>query len=179
MQRGSLNSITRRQFLTVAAAASATAFTMPALADQRRGADGLGIGMHSYGAHWKLAGEPSAKAPFTDALQFLEYCGGIGAAGVQVTITPRDFDFARRIRTKVESSGLYFEGQLSLPKSDPDLDRFELDVRLAKEAGAVVIRTACLSGRRYETFASPEAFRQFREQSWKSLLLAEPLLIKH
>lgn len=172
--------MTRRRFLAVAAAASTTAFTIPAVTGQgKRRADGLGIGMHSYGAHWKLASEGGAKAPFSDALQFLEYCRDIGAGGVQVTIASRDFDFARRIRAKAEGSGMYFEGQLSLPKNETDVDRFELDVRLAREAGATVVRTACLSGRRYETFASADAFRQFRDQSWKSLVMAEPVLKRH
>ena len=47
-----------------------------------------------------------------------------------------------------------------------------------KEAGAAVIRTACLSGRRYETFASAESFHDFERHSWNSLTLAEPVLRK-
>jgi len=36
-----------------------------------------------------------------------------------------------------------------------------------------------LGGRRYETFRSAEAFKQFRDTSWKSLSLAEPILKRH
>jgi sugar phosphate isomerase/epimerase len=36
-----------------------------------------------------------------------------------------------------------------------------------------------LGGRRYETFDSAEAYGEFRERSWKSLTLAEPLVRRH
>ncbi len=36
-----------------------------------------------------------------------------------------------------------------------------------------------LSGRCYETFDSLEKFEEFAERSWRSLVLAEPLLKKH
>ncbi len=171
--------MTRRKFISVAAATTASAFAAPAVMRQgRRRDEQLGIGMHSYGAHWKLAGQNGSKAPFRDALSFLEYARDIGAGGVQVTIAPKNMEFARRIRARAESCAMYFEGQLSMPK-DGGLEQFELDVRLAKEAGATVLRTAFLSGRRYETFDSEEGFRQFREQSWKSLTMAEPVLKRH
>ncbi|HYV28972.1 MAG TPA: TIM barrel protein, partial [Candidatus Eisenbacteria bacterium] len=73
----------------------------------------------------------------------------------------------------------YFEGEASLPKDSSDVERFEADVRVAKEAGALVVRTATLGGRRYETLQSEEAFRQFTERAWKSLTMAEVVLKKH
>ena len=63
-----------------------------------------------------------------------------------------------------------------MPKDESDVERFEAALQAAKDAGAAVVRTAFLSGRRYETFGSAEAFRQFKENSWKSLVLAEPIL---
>jgi hypothetical protein len=54
-----------------------------------------------------------------------------------------------------------------------------MDIRLAKEAGAAVVRTACLSGRRYETFDSAEAFRDFSQKSRRSLTLAAPVVKKY
>jgi len=42
-----------------------------------------------------------------------------------------------------------------------------------------IIRTVCLSGRRYENFDTSEAFQQFRGASVKSLQLAEPIMRKH
>ena len=84
---------------------------------------------------------------------------------MQVIIKSREIAYARQIRAKAESYGMYFEGQLSLPKDDADAERFERDLGLAKEAGASIVRTACLSGRRYETFHSAAEFQRFRDQS--------------
>jgi len=139
----------------------------------------LGIGMHSYGAHWKAARDGHAKARFSDALEFLQYAHQLGAGGVQVSIGKKDSSYAAKIRAKAEASQMYFEGQLVLPKDESGLDQFQSELRLAKEAGASVVRTALLSGRRYETFDSAEAFQRFRAQSWRSLTLAEPILKRH
>jgi sugar phosphate isomerase/epimerase len=135
--------------------------------------------MHSYGAHWKAAREKHPRARFSDALELLEYCHQLGGGGVQVSIGAKDSGYAEKIRAKAEAWDMYFEGQLSLPGDDSDVGRFESELRLAGEAGASIVRTALLSGRRYETFDSMEAFRKFREESWQSLMRAEPVLKRH
>ena len=139
----------------------------------------IGIGMHSYGYQWRAAKQKPNGAKFHDALTFLQYAHQLGAAGVQVAIGDNDRAYAQRIKAEVETRGLYFEAQFQLPKDDTDLDRFERDVRLARDAGATVFRTACLSGRRYETFKSAEEFREFAARSHHSLRLAEPALKRH
>ncbi|HVR35934.1 MAG TPA: TIM barrel protein, partial [Methylomirabilota bacterium] len=87
--------------------------------------------------------------------------------------------FAGRIRDRRESLGLYLEGQIRLPNDRNEVERFERDVRQAKEAGATVLRTVMLSGRRYETFQSLESFREFRRDREASLKLAEPVARRH
>jgi sugar phosphate isomerase/epimerase len=161
--------ITRRNALCVLAGAAAVPL-LGAAPTQR--SKRMGVGMHSYGFHWRAA-------KFSDAFEFLKYASELGAGGVQVNIGAKDSAYARRIRAFVDEHEMYFEAQFNLPKDDGDVSRFETDVRLAREAGATVFRTACLSGRRYETFKSAEEFRDFRERSWKSLVLAEPILKKH
>lgn len=136
----------------------------------------LGIGMHSYGFQWRAAREGRSGAKFHDAITFLDYARELGAAGVQVAIGDKDRAYARTIKSKAEKHALYFEAQFQLPKDRADLPRFERDARLARDAGADVFRTACLSGRRYETFKSAEEFREFKTRSWNSLVLAEPVL---
>ena len=74
---------------------------------------------------------------------------------------------------------MYLEGELSLPKEDSDVSRFDSEIRAAREAGASVVRTAMLGGRRYETFDSADAYRQFAEKSRQWLALAEPVLKRH
>lgn len=144
--------------------------------DQHSTAARLGIGMHSYGEQWKLAKETPERARFHDALTFLEYAHSLGAGGVQVAIGAKDADYTKRLRTRAEALGIFLESQTSLPKDENDVARFESEVVAAKNSGATVMRTAMLSGRRYETFDSAEAFKRFAAQSWKSLALAEPVL---
>ncbi len=138
----------------------------------------LGICTYSYGIHWRAAREGNSSARFKDVLGLLDHCKKIGAGGVQVGLTKQDSDYARLVRAKSEAHALFYEGLISLPKDDSDLSRFEKEIALLKEAGATVIRTACLSGRRYETFDSTEAFKDFERKSWNSLTLAEPVMQK-
>lgn len=74
---------------------------------------------------------------------------------------------------------MYVEATLGLPHDKADLGDFKHNVRIAKNAGATVIRTAMLSGRRYETFDTAEAFNEFAEQQWLALTQAEPILRNH
>lgn len=168
----------RREMLGLPGTSLGTIVCCPSLvaAETAAGRKRLGIGMHSYGFQWQAGRDRHSKAQFSNAIEFLEYCHKLGAGGVQVAIASREITEATRIRAKAESYGMYFEGQLGLPKDESDATRFETDLRLAKEAGASIVRTACLSGRRYETFKSAEAFREFKESSWKALTIAEPLL---
>ena len=139
----------------------------------------LGVCTYSYNIHWKAARDGNPKARFKDPLEFLEYCHGLGAGGVQIGLGSRDAAYAAKVRAKAETYGMYFEGQVSLPQNDSDAALFDSDIRAAREAGAEVVRAAMLSGRRYETFDSVEAFRQFAEKSWQRLTLAEPIVRKH
>ena len=175
-----LNQINRRQMLRTLVASAPLALAAPALlaaaAPVRKR---LGIGMHSYGFHWKAAKEKNPAVKFSDALTFLQYAKQLGAGGVQVAIGAKDSAYAAKMRALAERFGMYFEAQTTLPKKEPEVAQFEADVRLAKGAGAEVVRTALLSGRRYETFDSAEAFQKFREQAWQSLTFAEPVLKRH
>jgi sugar phosphate isomerase/epimerase len=67
---------------------------------------------------------------------------------------------------------MHLEGIVSLPKGEADLDRFEAEVLTAKRAGAAILRTVTLVGRRYETFDSAASFRKFGEMALHSLNLA-------
>src|SRR5687767_14722413 len=129
----------------------------------------IGIGQHSYGVQtWRA--ESGAK--FKNALTFLEYAHSIGASGVQVAIKPDEQPNAAKIRARCEDLNAYFEGNVVLPKADADVAAFEAHIVAIKTAGATVARTACLSGRRYETFKSLEEFNDFKTTSLKALTRA-------
>jgi len=70
---------------------------------------------------------------------------------------------------------MYLEGIVRLPRDKSDADRFRRELEAAKALGVTVLRTVCLNTRRYETFATAEAFRDFARQARASLRLAEPL----
>lgn len=134
----------------------------------------LGLGMHSFGEHWRLAKERPSAVKFHDAPSFLDYARRLGASGVQVFIGIPEKEVLKRLRTTQETEGLYLEAQTSLPRDQSDTDRFRKELAAAAEAGANIVRVALLSGRRYENFKSAEDFRVFAAHSWTSLTLAEP-----
>jgi sugar phosphate isomerase/epimerase len=73
---------------------------------------------------------------------------------------------------------MFVEASARLPADEGDVERYEAVVRTARQAGAKVIRVA-MGGRRYEQFDKPEQFKAFKERSWKSVQLAEPVAAKH
>jgi sugar phosphate isomerase/epimerase len=170
------NAITRREMLRELTVAVPLLAAAPSLfgAPKR-----LGVCGYSYNLHWKAVREGSPKLPFRDTIDFIEYCHGLGAGGVQIALESKEPGFATRLRARAEAHQMYLEGQVTLPRNASDLDRFEAELRASKEAGAQIVRTTSSTGRRYETFDSAEAFRQFADRVWQSLTLAEPILKKH
>lgn len=135
----------------------------------------IGIGQHSYTESWK----PNSGAKFSDALSFLEYAHSMGAPGVQVVIKPEEFASAPKMRARIEALGMWFEGNMGLPRTDADVEAFEAHAAAIKAAGGSIARVACLSGRRYETFKSIAEFNAFKDRSIKMLTRLEPILKKH
>ncbi len=111
-----------------------------------------------------------------DALAFLEHCHGLGAAGVQTGLRGAD---PQAFRAKAEEYGMWVEAFVSLPAGPGGVESFDQAIRQARECGASVARVAFLGGRRYETFDSLDAWRQFRDRAWTFLTLAEPIARKH
>jgi sugar phosphate isomerase/epimerase len=165
---------TRREFLAACAAVA------PALLSGTRGRAaeparaGMGVVIHSYGIRGA-----DKESHFNDPLTFLDYCHGLGAAGVQTALGARDEAYTAKLRARAEEHGMYVEGSLRLPREKSDVERFTAEVRTAKECGAAVIRTVLMDGRRYEVFDTAAAFRKAAEQARNSLLLAKPIIEKH
>jgi len=115
---------------------------------------------------------------FSDPLTFLDHCRELGAGGIQLDLGVRDKSYTARLRQKIVSNGMYLEGSIRLPRDRQDTDRFTSEIRTAKEAGASVLRTVMMSGRRYEIFDSLRTFREAADRAWQSLVLAEPIVAK-
>jgi sugar phosphate isomerase/epimerase len=150
--------LTRRHFLQ----ASSAAVALTALGDQKNA--GMGIAWTSY----MTVAKPK------DALEFLMRCHALSAAGIQA---PLHGDL-RPLRARAEQLGMYIEGMVQLPKNG-ETSAFEKDIEDAKDAGAVCVRAAALSGRRYESFASLEDWRKFVTDSRGNLEAALPILEKY
>ncbi len=161
-----------RTSLAVAGAASGAAAARPAYR--------MGIGTAAYSQRGRADREAAPAQRFTEALRFLEHCHAEGAAGIQAPLPDLSEAYARRLRARSEECGMYVEVSARLPKNDSDeLEAFERTVRAAKAAGAGVIRTVMLGGRRYETFKTLEGWKEFSRASWRSLRRAEPILRRH
>ena len=109
-----------------------------------------------------------------DALEFLTRCHTLGAAGIQ---TPLQGDLGQ-LRTRAEQFGMYVEGMVSLPKNG-ETSAFEKSVQDAKAAGALCVRGAALSGRRYESFQTLSDWRKFVSDSQSNIAAALPILEKY
>ena len=129
----------------------------------------------------RTAGDRGRKSQdrFSEPARFLDYARSLGASGVQVGLGALDDAAADALRERALAASMYLEGIVSLPRDQADVERFEAEIRTAKRAGAEVVRTVMLSGRRYETFATAAAFRRFAETSSHALSLAAPVVARH
>jgi len=168
----------RREVLTAALAVTLVPGT--GLARVRDWPSGsIGLVIHSFPA--RLAGDRDLPPDqrFADPTRFFEYSRSLGAKGIQVGLGVRDPGDADKLRARIEAASMDVEAIVSPPKDEADVDRFDAEIRTARRVGATVARTALLSGRRYETFATLSAFRDFKERAARSLKLAVPSLDRH
>jgi 3-oxoisoapionate decarboxylase len=156
-----MESLGRRRFVRYLAGGAAASLALGAKPTTSRPATAMGIASTSFSSGGR------------ESLEFLMRCRALGAGGIQAALNG---DLAK-LRATAEESGMYIEGMAPLPR-DGVTTAFEKSLRDAKEAGAATIRVAALSGRRYETFATREAWSQWKEQTLAALRLAVPLAEK-
>lgn len=164
----------RRQFMsqvlgTAAGAVSALAVSAGgSRADQVPQRATMGVVRYSF----------SQNAHTQTTLDFLEYCHSFGAAGVQTPLTSMAPDYPAKVRRRAEELGMYFEAIVPLPRNQ-DTAEFEQRVAAARQAGATCLRTACLSGRRYEDFSSLGQWNEFVSDAHQRIAAALPVLERH
>jgi sugar phosphate isomerase/epimerase len=139
----------------------------------------MGIVVYSFSRRFNPKMENENYPMFTDAIDLLEHCHEIGAGGIQTGVNDWNKEFSKKFRARKEKLGMYFEGSIRLPGDSEEIKRFEQEIITAKEAGANILRTVCLGGRRYETFHSEQEFQDFKKKSIESIQLAEPVVRKH
>jgi sugar phosphate isomerase/epimerase len=160
----------RRLFMT-ATAAAATSSLLPAALHGKR----MGIVIHSYWKRWHGKYSNLKYPSFEHALDVLDHVRDLGVGSLQTLVGGWTSEFAEKVRATCESYGIKLEGSITLPKTENDVGRFEGEVRIAKEAGATIFRSAT-GGRRYELFSSLEDFKHWKDGAFKSMQLAEPVL---
>lgn len=139
----------------------------------------LGIVEYCLGIHQRAPRTGGRKQQLSDPLAFLEHCHRLGAGGIQFPLGIRDEAYTLQLRRKAETCEMFIEGITGLPSNEADRERFDAQVRTAKQAGAAAIRVVMIPGRRYERFDSAEQFRRFAQQGLRSLQLAEPVAARY
>ncbi len=111
---------------------------------------------------------------FKDTIAMLEYCHSMGAGGMQSTLSSLDPAYLKKLRALADQYSMYLEVQTSLPEQDTAA--FSKQVEAAKAIGARSIRTACLRGRRYETFSTMAEWQKFARDSRAAIERAIPIV---
>ena len=139
----------------------------------------LGIVVYCLGHRTQALREQQPSRDLSDPLALLEHCRQLGAGGVQLSLGVRDQAYTRALREKAEQYGMFIEGIVSPPGGPAELERFDAQLATAQRAGASVVRTVILPGRRYEFFDSAGKFREYAERGRRALELAEPVAAKY
>jgi sugar phosphate isomerase/epimerase len=116
---------------------------------------------------------------FDDPLTFMQFTSRLGFAGVQLRLGDRSADYLARVRAAKAKLGISLEGIVAPPLLEKDRERFETELRTCRLAGIDIVRMALLSGRRYETFRSADAFRRFRTRCEQALARVARLASRH
>ncbi|MDQ6663771.1 MAG: sugar phosphate isomerase/epimerase [Acidobacteriota bacterium] len=161
--------MTRRDFVSLASAAAVSAVSPLAAAtlDGTPPKTRMGIASTSYMTYRR----------FSDPSELLEHAHALGAGGIQAGLSTTDPAVLKKLRARAEELGMYIEAMANLPKKD-DSGAFENSIQAAKIAGALCVRTACLSGRRYENFKSLAEWQQFTTESIAAIKRAIPIVEK-
>jgi sugar phosphate isomerase/epimerase len=176
-----IGGLTRRQFLRLAAAGASASMlgACAALAQEPAARSPIGLVTYVWGIHHRsqrAAGEPG---DLEHPLRFLELCHRLGACGMQAPLGIRDADYTERLRQFAEERDLYIEGSVDLSGAEFNADRFEGEMRTAKAAGAAVVRTVVIPGRRYEQFQTLDEFTRASTRALETLQKAEPIAARH
>jgi sugar phosphate isomerase/epimerase len=139
----------------------------------------MGLVIHSFAVRTSDDRVRTSAERFAAPARFLAHARSLGAAGVQVGLGVLEDKQSDAIRDQARDGSLYLEGITALPRDQADVARFDAEIRTARRAGAAVVRSVMLSGRRYERFTSLAAFRRFADESTRSLSVAAPVVARH
>lgn len=139
----------------------------------------LGLVTYCFNLAAKHHGSVSAASKFSDPLVFIQEAAKLGASAVQIPFGICDATRTWAIRDAAERHGIALESTVALPKNDPDLDRFDAELKTLRELGVKIARTVLLPGRRYEQFASILDYANAMRIATKALSDADKIARKY
>ena len=171
----------RRRLLAGLGAGSAVAVLshLAAAADRPTKRSKMGLASDCWNLHQRSQVAKGQKGDLSDPPLFLERCSQLGAGGMQAPLGVRDEAYSSSLRRWAEAHEMFIEGSSSLADSRFDAERFEKEVLTAKAAGATVLRTVTMPGRRYEQFNSAEEFARSAQRAFERLRTVEPIMARH
>jgi len=156
--------MTTRRDVMMGGAALAAASAMPAFAaDKPKSA--LGTSQTALGHYMRSLRANGGKI---DPIQVVDHVHDLGGGGVQFTV-PLDADL-KKLRARLDHNRMFIQGDLDLlTRHMNDLPAFEQALKNYKALGADCVRVVCFVGRRYETFASLQAYKDWHVSALASL----------
>ena len=156
--------IQRRDFVrSVAASCLVVAASNSRAADVPPADSRLGMTIYSLALKREALKRKDETADLFEPMRFLDYVHGLGSGGIQVPLGKRDEAYTKALRAQAEKYGMFIEGIANPPFSDADVEHFDATMQTAAMAGARAVRTVLISGRRYERFATRDAYREAAE----------------
>jgi 3-oxoisoapionate decarboxylase len=139
------------------------------------------LGLVLYCARFRRDALRKAKPDFDlySPLNFLTYCRGLDAGGMQCSLGVLSENEAASLRSFATENGLYIEAIVRPPKDKGDVARFDAELKTAADVGAKAARTTIIPGRRYEQFQNLEDFKTAAANGKRMLELAAPVAEKH
>ena len=182
MSTRSLSSLSlgRRQFLGSLAAGSGVVVLgrWAGAAEPAARRSRMGLASDCWHIHDRAQAKKGQKSDLSDPQLFLERCYRLGAGGMQMPLGVRDEAYCSALRRWADSHEMFIEGSANLAGSKFDIDRFEKELLTARAAGATVVRTVTIPGRRYEQFSSADEFARASQHALETLQRVERLLVK-
>ena len=139
----------------------------------------LGLVTYCFNIAAKNHGTVPGAPRFSDALIFIEQAAQLGASAVQIPFGICDASRIWAVRDSADRLNIALESTVALPRNEPDLERFEAELKTLRELGVKIARTVLLPGRRYEQFASILDYANAMRVATKALSDAEKIARKH
>lgn len=167
---------TRRDIL-MGGAALAACSAMPAMAADMRPRSPLGVAQTALGHYFRKQNGGQRRRGPADPYATVDYVRSLGAGGLQMALAP-DTD-VKKLRGVMEKNNLFFEGDARMiEKAGDDTADFERTLRMFKALGASCVRTVSFVGRRYETFDSLQAYKDWKANADGVLAACVPIADK-